>query len=291
MSMRPASVPIAPDPLDAVRRFIDDAILEQLTLADLARTAGLSTFHFTRQFTARFGLSPMAYVRTRRLSQAAGRLAYGPPQSLVELAFDSGFDSQEGFTRAFKRAFGVSPGRFARGDLPPPPEMTMTDAPALPPRLTQEPRPAAKPALRIVGLTRHFDDSTVSTIPALWDDFIGHMPIAGRDGEGTFGVCAMAPAGQGLAYAAGVPLKAGAAVPEGLDLIELPAMSYLVFRQILDGGDLHTQMQAAVKAIWGRLVPASGLKLAPAPELEVYPPNFQPGQKDGFVEWWIPVEI
>ncbi|HZZ88225.1 MAG TPA: AraC family transcriptional regulator, partial [Caulobacteraceae bacterium] len=101
-----------PDPLERARAFVEAPGAEPLTLAMLAAVAGLSPYHFARQFTARFGVSPMAYVRERRMDAAARRLTADKPPALVDLAFDLGFESQEGFTRAFKRAHGVTPGRY-----------------------------------------------------------------------------------------------------------------------------------------------------------------------------------
>src|SRR5258708_33409624 len=106
-----ASSRAAADPLERARLHIDARLFEPLTLADLADAAGLSAYHFTRQFGARFGDSPMAYVRARRLAAAADRLCGEGSPALIDLAFDWGFDSQEGFTRAFKRVFGLPPGR------------------------------------------------------------------------------------------------------------------------------------------------------------------------------------
>jgi AraC family transcriptional regulator len=70
---------------------------------------------------------------------------------------------------------------------------------------------------------------------------------------------------------------------------DIPEQSYLVFRQETDGTYLHAQMQAAAKEIWGERLPASGFKLANSPDLEAYPPDFEPG-KPSYVEWWIPIE-
>ena len=94
------------DALERARDYLNVHLFEALTLPRLAEAAGLSAYHFTRQFSARFGASPMAYVRHRRLTAAASRLCSDAAPSLVDLAFDCGFDSQEGFTRAFKRVFG-----------------------------------------------------------------------------------------------------------------------------------------------------------------------------------------
>jgi hypothetical protein len=50
-------------------------------------------------------------------------------------------------------------------------------------------------------------------------------------------------------------------------------------------------MQAAVREIWGERVPAAGCALSRgAPDLEVYPEDFDPARPGAWVEWWIPVE-
>src|SRR5579871_6878404 len=112
--MDDAGHPQPDDPLERARAFVGTSGAEPLSLESLAAVAGLSAYHFARQFTARFGVSPVAYVREQRMALAATRLAETKPPALVELAFDLGFESQEGFTRAFKRAHGVSPGRYRR---------------------------------------------------------------------------------------------------------------------------------------------------------------------------------
>ena len=116
------------------------------------------------------------------------------------------------------------------------------------------------------------------------------LPLAGQAGGGTFGVCCAGPGGQGLHYVACVEVTSDAPVPDGFEVVDLPARSYLVFRQVLDGGPLHPQMQAAVREIWAERVPASGQTLVRAPDLEVYPDGFQPDKAGAWVEWWIPVE-
>jgi AraC family transcriptional regulator len=169
---------------------------------------------------------------------------------------------------------------------------TAADLPAV--SLTQAPAPARKPALRIAGLGRDFTEATVAGIPALWDEFEPRLPLAGQQGDGTFGVCCAGPGQQnlqtGMHYVAGVEIAADTLPPEGFELVELPARSYLVFRGVMSGGPLHPQMQAAVHEIWGERVPKSGYRLARAPDLEVYPEDFAPDRAGAWVEWWIPVE-
>lgn len=282
---------VAFDPLERARRHIEANLLAPLSLRDLAEVAGVSPFHFSRQFAARFGASPMAFVRLRRLFHAAERLSGPSPPSLIDLAFDCGFDSQEAFSRAFARAFGAPPGRFRRIAAPRQ-EFSMPNTDTVPPTLSEAATPALKPAVRLAGLTQDFDDTNKTGIPRLWDRLMAAWPGLPGGARRTFGVCAAGPQAEsgGLRYMAAAELGSDEAVPEGLEVLDLPARRYLVFRQVLDGGDLHPQMQAAAREIWGHRVPRSRHRLASAPDLEVYPEDFRPDRAGAWVEWWLPVE-
>ncbi|HEY1426632.1 MAG TPA: helix-turn-helix domain-containing protein [Caulobacteraceae bacterium] len=280
------------DPLERAMAHVEDHAFEPLALADLAAVAGLSPYHFARQFSARYGLTPMAFVRARRLGLAARLLASPRPPALIELAFDTGFESQEAFTRAFKRAFGVSPGRYRKRRAAPTPTevLAMSDVVSAV-RLTQEPSPVRKPALRVAGPRAVFGEDNKAGIPLLWPRLIERLPLAGQLGEVTYGVGWAASGVEGCFNCmAAVAIAADAPAPEGLETKLIPEQSYLVFRLETDASDLHTQMQAAHRQIWGERAPNSGFKLADAPDLEVYPPGFQP-DRPSRIEWWIPVEI
>lgn len=95
---------------------------EDLPLDRLARLAGLSPFHFLREFRALTGETPKQYVLRLRLERAALRLVL-LRSSVLEIALDCGFHSHETFTRAFRKRFRTSPtdyrGTFARFDREP----------------------------------------------------------------------------------------------------------------------------------------------------------------------------
>jgi AraC-like DNA-binding protein len=110
----------SPENIDAVQRmqvFIEDHLREPITLHQLAEAAGYSPWHAARVFKAVTGKSPFEYIRAVRLSQAALRLREEDVR-IVDVAFDFVFDSHEGFTRAFSKQFGVTPKRYTR-DKPP----------------------------------------------------------------------------------------------------------------------------------------------------------------------------
>ena len=160
-------------------------------------------------------------------------------------------------------------------------------------QLSQTPGPVRKGALRIAGFAADFGETDKAGIPKLWDRLIARMPFEGGLGE-TFGVCSAAASGSepgAMRYLAGVHLSESAPAPEGLAMVDLPPRTYLVFRQVMDGGPLQPQMLAAAREIWGERLPRSGHRLAQAPDLEFYPVDFTPDQAGAWVEWWIPVEV
>lgn len=92
-----------------VLEYIDAHLGEDLGLADLARVAGVSTWHFAHCFKASLGISPHRYVRRCRL-QAATRLLTSSPLPIAEIALSLGFSSQSHFTQAFREHTGMTPG-------------------------------------------------------------------------------------------------------------------------------------------------------------------------------------
>jgi len=89
----------------------DAHFAEPLDVADLARAAGLSPAHFSREFRATFGESPHAYLLTRRLERAATLLTT-TDRSVAEICFEVGLQSLGSFTTSFKRTYGLSPAAF-----------------------------------------------------------------------------------------------------------------------------------------------------------------------------------
>ncbi|WP_250451977.1 AraC family transcriptional regulator [Caballeronia sp. ATUFL_M2_KS44] len=109
---RPSAAPPAADAarVATMKARLADDILEPVTLTELARTVGLSTFHAARLFTRETGLAPHAWRNQLRIVRALPALRAGA--SIADVAAASGFTDQSHFTRHFKRAFGVAPGRW-----------------------------------------------------------------------------------------------------------------------------------------------------------------------------------
>jgi AraC-like DNA-binding protein len=99
--------------LRRVLAYIEEHLAEDITVADLANVACLSIFHFTRAFAGTMGVPPHRYLSRRRLESAKAMITTGRA-SLSEIALDCQFFSQSSFTRAFRRATGMTPAEYRR---------------------------------------------------------------------------------------------------------------------------------------------------------------------------------
>jgi AraC-like DNA-binding protein len=90
---------------------------ERLDVEDMARAAGLSKAHFSREFRRAFGESPHHYLLTRRLERAAALLRM-TDWTVAEVCVSVGLHSIGSFTTSFKRTFGETPTRY-RANQPP----------------------------------------------------------------------------------------------------------------------------------------------------------------------------
>jgi AraC-like DNA-binding protein len=104
----------------------DARYFEPLGVDDLARAAGLSRAHFSREFRSAFGESPHAYLLTRRMERAAALLRT-TDRSVADVCFSVGLQSVGSFTTSFTRTYGVSPNAY-RASLPPATEHALVPA-------------------------------------------------------------------------------------------------------------------------------------------------------------------
>jgi len=106
-------------PRDLLRAkdLADARYFEPLGVDDLARAAGFSRAHFSREFRRTFGEAPHSYLLTRRLERAAALLR-NTDGSVIDICFAVGLQSVGSFTTSFTRTYGVSPTAY-RAAYPP----------------------------------------------------------------------------------------------------------------------------------------------------------------------------
>jgi AraC-like DNA-binding protein len=104
----------------------DARYFEPLGVDDLARAAGLSRAHFSREFRRAFGESPHAYLLTRRLERAAALLR-NTDRSPADICLSVGLQSLGSFTTSFTRTYGVPPAAY-RAAFPPASDFALVPA-------------------------------------------------------------------------------------------------------------------------------------------------------------------
>lgn len=88
-------------------RYIEEHLEENLTVAEFAEQAGYSESAFSRLFRREMSCSVLEYVRRRKLLKASEMILNG--EKVIDAAFQYGWQTHSGFTRAFHQEFGFSP--------------------------------------------------------------------------------------------------------------------------------------------------------------------------------------
>ena len=97
--------------------YIEAHLTEEITLAALADVCRLSPWYAHRLFREHTGYAPAEYIRRMRLARSALRLKTERAK-IIDVAFDLGFASVDGYTRAFRKEFGINPGEYAKSPVP-----------------------------------------------------------------------------------------------------------------------------------------------------------------------------
>ena len=288
------------DYLRQVRRgidYIEERLDAEIDLAEVARHAGLSQWHFQRIFRALTGETLKTYVRSRRFAHALDQLAHSDDR-LLEIALGAGFGSQEAFTRAFKKAFRVTPAVYRRSHqrIPFLRKVRIDEdyLAHLHGGISLEPEVSVEPARVMVGLrTRFFGSDSEknnvgSKLPALWAAFMPRLSeIADQTAPTGYGVIRQVDSrSDELEYLAAVEVAAHAAVPAGMERLELPSVRYATFRH---RGHLQ-RLDQTVNYIYASWLVRSGARHTGGPDLEVYGPGYHHGSDHSEVLYAIPVE-
>lgn len=268
--------------------FVETHAREAHALEAVAAACHVSPYHLTRAFAAATGWPLMRYVRARRLTEAARRLA-GGADDILALAFDAGYGSHAAFTRAFRDHFACTPAQLrARGHvdtLPLTEPLHMPDAPAVP---IAPPRFETSDAMLLAGIAAHYTCHDGNAIAQQWQRLaphLGHVP--GQVGRVAYGAVYNFDADNTTYdYLAAVPVRDGRDLPAGFATLAVPSRRVAVFTH---AGHV-AGIAGTFSAIWSEWFPTSGVTPADGPTLERYGERFDPRTGLGGVEIWIPVE-
>lgn len=229
--------------VEAVQRmqdYIEMHLFENITLADLSNVSLFSPWYSYRLFVKHVGISPADYIRRFRLSKSALKLRDHPCR-IAETAFEMGFGSVDGYQRAFRREFGCNPREYAANPVPiylftpygvkfryTERKASMENVKTVLIQVIEKPK-------RKVLIKRGINATEyMSYCEEVGCDVWGLLQsIKSMSGEP---VCLWLPASYRKSgtseYVQGVEVSPdyNGGIPEGFDLIELPAAKYLLFQ-------------------------------------------------------------
>jgi AraC family transcriptional regulator len=283
----------------ALNRLVDviEAHLsDDIDAADLATSLGTTEYHLRRMFSALAGMPLSDYIRRRRMTVAAADLVDG--DQVLDVAARYGYGSAEAFGRAFRMVHGVSVADARRDGGPLRAQPKLRFRLTVEGNITMDTRITGRPAFRLVG--------HAARVPLIHDGVNPHIQahiaalppaeharlkaLGSTEPEGMLQVSADVDAdyteGSELTYLHGVAIDLAAEIPEGLDVIEVPAGAWAVFRS---SGPYPAALQSTWAATATEWFPSNPWRLRPGPSIVAVLEH-----ADDFTtattELWMPIE-
>ena len=274
------------NPVNAALWYVESHFASELTLDEIARHAGVSSFYLTRAFATVYGRSLMRYVRSRRLTVAARALSSGAPDILA-VALDAGYGSHEAFTRAFRDQFGVTPESIrTRGRLD---HVNLVEPIAMDQRLLDDlepPRVLTHPSFLVAGVGERYGCDDSAAIPSQWQRFVPSLgSIPGQVGRAAYGVNYNGDDDGSFDYLCGVEVGSFAGLARDWTRLRIPEARYAVFTH----RDHVSTIRRTHNTIWTTWLPQSGHEVADAPHFERYADDFDGATGNGGIEIWLPL--
>ena len=230
------------DQRKAIRRmqdYIHDHLSEEISMADLAKAASFSPWYARRIFIRYLGMTPAVYIRRLKLSRSALRLRDESGQ-ILDVAMDMGYGSVDGYQRAFRREFGINPKEYSSSPIPvwlftpsfisdkERSENKMSDTRNVFIQVVE--KPARKVILKRGIRATEYWSYCEEVGCDVWGLLTSIRSISGEP------VCLFLPEKlrnpAANEYVQGVEVEPDYAgeIPEGFEVIDLPASTYLLFR-------------------------------------------------------------
>lgn len=274
--------------------FIEDNLAGTLDAAQIAGVMNVSPFYYQRIFAILCGITVGEYIRNRRLSLAGSDLARSD-ERIIDVALRYGYDTPEGFSRAFAKFHGVSPSEVRKG-APVRSFARLSVAITMKGGNTMDYRIEKKQAFKVIEkrtVQTVSENKNLQTIPKFWEDSHKDGTIkklleinAGK--EFIFGICYNNPHTEETTfdYSIAVLADEGAEVPEGFSVSEIPARTWAVF-------ECRGAMPDAIQQLWHKIAaeffPSSGYEPTYEFDIEVYMDGDM-SAPDFKSEIWVPIK-
>lgn len=263
--------------------YMETHLTEDIHCEDVAGHVHISVFHFRRTFTLFTGMSVGEYLRNRRLS-LAGKELTKQGTKVIDVALKYGYDSPESFSKAFTRFHGITPSQVKKGK-------ELKSFNKLVVKITVEGgtvmdyRMEKKEGFRLLVYGKMFtEECSAKGIPAFWDEY--YREEIYKKAPGYLGVCAQEKAGaKEFLYGIGCDADDVPEVPEGFQIINIPAYTWAIFKCV---GPMPDAIQNMWDTIYREWLPGAEYELIPDYDIENYLPGDNTAE-DYVSEIWLPV--
>lgn len=283
--------------------FIEENLENDIDVVAVAKTVFVSPFYLQKGFRIVTGYSIGEYIRYRRLYKAALDIA-DSGEKIIDVALRYGYDTPEGFTKAFSRFHGNTPAAIRKNRA--------LIRPFLPLNIKIDITGGNKMdyvvspmwGMKLIGFEREFSYETAyDEIPKFWDEiceeYCNHSIYAGlppRNAKeqaiidnciGEYGVCIDDIGGGKFRYLV-AGRYTGGEVPEGMSLVELPAGDWL---KVKCKGPVPETLQAVNTELFKEWLPGnSEYEIAGGYNIEWYSCDGEKTDADYESGIWVPIK-
>lgn len=272
-------------------KYIENNLDKEISYDEAARIACCSTYYFQRMFTYVAGISLADYIRRRRMTQAAFELQR-TNKKVLDIAITYGYTSPTSFHRAFQSVHGIRPAAAKHFgsmlNVYPPIEFSVEVIGGE----TMSYCIKEKEALRIVGVRMPLQanlEENHKNVPYFWNQtlrgnaFSNITQLPTSNPKKLLGVSVYENVEHIYYY---IAVQSDADVPEGMYSYEIPAATWVVFK---NEGRFKEHVQSIFRRFYKEWLLFSGYEYAGLPDIEVYPILNDENTISGDFEVWIAI--
>ena len=275
--------------------YMENHLDKAVSVHEVAKASGYSYYHFTRIFQSVLGESIGNYLQKRRLSSAAQKLLYSD-RRIIDIAMESGFDSSEAFSRAFKSVYQINPTAYRNNRLDVflgnKKEIDRDFLRHISANITVQPQIRKIDDIYVAGI---HGTAALDNIFALWQQFgekQGSIPNKHPSGR-TFGICEyqtdadIANYDMQLSEVIGVEVVTYDNLPPGISTKTIPAGKFAVFTH---KGSLANILKT-YQYIWGTWALLTSEVIDERDDFELYDERFTGREnEDSEIDIYIPIK-
>ncbi|MDD7794388.1 AraC family transcriptional regulator [Clostridium sp. 'White wine YQ'] len=271
--------------------YIEENIIEEITIKDIAEKIFMSPFYFQKGFAMLCGFTVGEYIRQRRLTLAGSELV-STDKKIIDIALKYGYSSPDSFTKAFTRFHGVTPTAVRKDGA-----MIKSFAPLkikflLEGGYIMDYKIIKKDSFTIIGVSKVFKyDNAIKEVPQFWTE--NYQKIEGNLLCGMYGVNIDESMGSDeFEYLIADNYNPSVEIPDGFVTRVIPKYTWAVFAC---KGPIQKSMQDVNRRIFSEWLPnckdyeiAAGYNIEMYTNADDYPQGIQ--DENYYSEIWIPVK-